>query len=186
MLDLFIFFGVCLLINFAISIVIWSIRNGIAPMPSSPKAKKTILISLPQEINGSIYELGSGWGTLLIPLARHYPLHRLIGVESSPIPYFFSKAYARLLRIQNITVLRQDFFHLPLGQAGLIVCYLYPEAMRKLKNKFEDELSPGTWVISNTFALPGWTPIHVYEVNDIYHSKIYFYQKKGPSGLTKI
>ena len=56
------------------------------------------------------------------------------------------------------------------------VCYLYPGAMRQLKEKFIKELKPGTMIISNTFAIPGWIPQQVWEVNDLYKTKIYRYE----------
>jgi len=31
-------------------------------------------------------------------------------------------------------------------------------------------------VISNTFAIPGWKPISIYELDDMYRTKIYVYR----------
>lgn len=156
------------------SIVLWSIRNGIAPMPTSPKAKRALLKALPPTISGTVYELGAGWGTLLLPLARRYPHAETIGFETSPIPYLVARA--RIRGFQNIKLQRQDFMQTDLADAGLVVCYLYPEAMRRLKIKFEVELKAGTWVISNTFAIPGWEPLQVVSVDDLYRNKIYIYK----------
>ena len=61
----------------------------------------------------------------------------------------------------------------------MIVCYLFPKGMEKLSKKLEKELKPGTLVISHTFALPGWKPFKTLDVDDLYYTKIYFYQKKG-------
>lgn len=71
---------------------------------------------------------------------------------------------------------RQDFFSVRLDDASMIVCYLYPGAMRKLQSKLASELKPGTWIVSNTFAIPGWTPESVIDIGDIYHTKIYLYR----------
>ncbi len=155
-----------------LSIVVWSLRTGISPMPTNQKVKKALLNSLPGNIQGPILELGSGWGSLAAPLAKKYPDNQVIGYELSPIPYLFS----RLHRMKNLHFHRQDFFEIPLKDAGIIVCYLYPEAMRKLKEKFHRELSPNTLIVSHTFAIPGWTPIKTIEVGDIYKTKIYHYR----------
>jgi hypothetical protein len=55
---------------------------------------------------------------------------------------------------------------------------LYPEAMKRLRYKFEEELKPGALVISNTFAVPGWQSMSVIELEDLYRSKIYKYIKQ--------
>ena len=168
---------ILLLIFSGVSVVFWSLKNGITPMPTSAKTKQMILAHLPPDIEGPIYELGSGWGTLIIPIAHHYPFHPIIGFETSLLPFWFSKGFSHLLNLPNVTLRRQDFFNQPLQKTGLIICYLYPQAMYKLKHKFESELNLGTWIISNTFAIPGWTPSQIIPVNDLYHTKIYMYRR---------
>jgi hypothetical protein len=158
------------------SVVIWSLRNGISPMPTSPKAKKQLLLLLPDDVQGTIYELGSGWGTLLVPLARKYPDCDVVGYETSLCPYIVSRFWIWMLRLPNAKVVRRDFFSVDLREASLLVCYLYPGAMRRLKDKLLGELKPGTCVVSNTFAIPGWIPEATREVGDLYKTKVYLYR----------
>lgn len=165
------------LAGLALSIVYWSLRNGISPMPTSFKAKRCLFSLLPEKLDGPIYELGSGWGTLLFPLAERYPHCLAVGIESSPLPYWASKTSLGFKQLSNVQLLRKNFFDVPLNDAGLVVCYLYPGAMKSLKAKFEKELAQGTWVISNTFAVPGWTPVASVDVGDLYRSKIYVYKR---------
>lgn len=160
-----------------ISIVIWSLRCGISPMPTTTRVKLKLLTLLPDEISGEIYELGAGWGTLAFPLARHYPLNLVIGFETSPFPFLFCKLRQRVIPLKNLTFKRANFLNANLQKGGLIVCYLYPQAMVHLKNKFEKELKTGTWIISNTFAIPDWKPIKIYQVDDLYQTKIYLYKR---------
>jgi trans-aconitate methyltransferase len=156
------------------SLVFWTVKNGISPMPTAPRAKHAIISVLPA-VNGSVYELGSGWGTLVFPLADHYPNCQVTGIESSPIPYWVSRLQQLFYSYPNLAIERADFFHYDLSGAQLIVCYLYPEAMRQLKYKFQKELQPGAWVVSNTFAIPGWIPEKVVTLDDLYHTKVYLY-----------
>ena len=158
------------------SIVLWSIWNGIAPMPSSYKAQRKIEELLPRLVQGPIYELGSGWGTLAFLLAKRYPHQPVIGYETSPIPFWISRILLKFKYLHNLTLKRKDFFEVPLNDASLVVCYLYPGAMHRLKVKFERELQPGTWILSNTFAIPGWTPVQMAVVEDLYRTKIYLYR----------
>lgn len=178
-MDLFFFSSILLCLSFLgilISIVIYSIYHGITPMPTSQKTKKQIFFNLPKKINtGKIYELGSGWGTLAFPLASHYPRNEVIAIENSLIPYLFSQGWAFATSYSNLTILKRNFYSVSLEDASLVVCYLYPQAMIQLKTKFEQELKPGTWVISNTFAIPGWKPEQIFQVSDIYQTKIYLY-----------
>ncbi len=159
------------------SIVWWTVANGISPMPTTGKAKNALLDHLPKNPVGPIYELGSGWGTLLIPLARMHPHIRVIGYESSPIPFYISWFWMRLFGINNISLFKDDFFKADLSNASVIICYLYPGAMYRLKDKFENELRSGTIVISNTFAVPGWHPLETIKTQDFYQTKIYLYKK---------
>jgi len=163
------------MIGIAASIIQWSLRNQISPMPSSPKAKRSLMSVLP-EVTGNVYELGSGWGTLAFPVAKHYPNSQVVGLETSPIPYYISGTWLSLAGPSNLHFEKKNFFDVSLSDASLVVCYLYPEAMKRLKDKFHMELKPGAWVVSNTFAIPGWTPVQVVEVDDIYYSKIYIYR----------
>lgn len=156
-------------------IVGWSLKNGIGPMPTAPKTKRVLLDNLPNEWHGTIFELGSGWGTLAFPLAKKYPNNTIVAYENSPIPFLISKVRLLFSRHKNLHLKRQDFFYVNFADATMIVCYLYPGAMRQLKGKFEHELRKGTWVISNTFSVPGWQADKILEVHDMYHSKVYMY-----------
>ncbi|MDP6573208.1 MAG: hypothetical protein QGI06_06820 [Rhodospirillales bacterium] len=71
---------------------------------------------------------------------------------------------------------RADFHEARLHGAGLVVCYLHPGAMERLRPKLEAELTPGALVLSNTFAMPRWRPVAVAEAEDFYRSKVYLYR----------
>jgi hypothetical protein len=165
-----------ILLLIEISIVFYSWRYGISPMPSSVKAKDKILTVIPQTLAGNIFELGAGWGLLAFPLARQFPHCSVYAYEVSFIPWCVAKFIQYFIKSDNLLILRQDFFHVSFKEASLIVCYLYPGAMQKLKVKFEKELAPGTFIVSNTFAIPGWTPDHIYKLDDLYQTSIYIYK----------
>jgi len=158
------------------SLVIHSLRNGISPMPTAPKVKRILIeILVQQNIRGNIFELGSGWGSLAYSLAKAFPNSRVQAYENSPIPYYFSQCFTRFFPLKNLSLKRINFFNVSFTEADIIVCYLYPGGMRKLKSKFEQELRNGSLVISNTFAVPGWTPSQLITVDDIYRSRVYVY-----------
>jgi hypothetical protein len=158
-----------------ISIGWYSWAYGITPTPTSAKVKNTVLQVLPLDPKGKIVELGSGWGHLTFSLARLYPDNVIEAYEISPIPYGISYLINAWKRQSNLRLFRKDFFKVSLKGSGLIVCYLYPGAMEKLKGKFEQELKPGTFVLSHTFAVPGWAPVKLLYANDLYHTPVYLY-----------
>lgn len=169
----------CAAIWVTASIVFWTWRNGISPMPSSPAAKKAILLLLPKDLQGPIYELGAGWGTLTFVLADMFPDCQIKAYETSLIPYLACLARQKLTPRTNLHIHRRDFFTVSLRDAAAVVCYLYPKAMENLKEKFADELPSSCWVVSNTFAVPGWKHSACVELKDLYRTKVYLYQNVG-------
>jgi trans-aconitate methyltransferase len=159
----------------ALLIVVWSLLNGIGPMPSTRRQRKALLQCLPKSLNGTAYELGSGWGTLALAVARQHPGCSIVGYENSPVPFLFSRLLLSLRRLPNVEFRYGNIHTVPLKDASLVLCYLYPGAMQELKQKLEKELAPGTHVVSNTFHVRGWEPHHVEEVRDLFGTKIYVY-----------
>lgn len=153
-----------------LNLLYYAIKNGIGPVPTARRVRDLFLAEAKGK--GPVVELGAGWGTLLVPLAKQRPDERVIGYENSWLPYFVLK----LRRRPNMELYCQDFWKADLSASGLVVCYLYPAAMAKLRVKFEKELKPGTVVMSHTFAVPGWTPVSVLRANDLYRTPIYRYE----------
>lgn len=170
--------GILAYISF--SIIRFSLKTGISPMPTTLKAKKALLAHLPDIIEGKIYELGSGWGTLLFLLSGYYKKKSIVGYEWSPIPWSVCLLRLKLLKFlkkeNDIILYNKDFFKDSVADASLLFCYLYPKAMERLKAKLENELAVGAIVITNTFRIPNWIPYKMVCVNDIYDSKLYFYK----------
>lgn len=177
---IFYFFTSLLCIFVFFSIITTTLYYGISPMPSSRKAKNAILQlihdNLPKKLDGNVVELGSGFSTLAIPIAKCFQENSMIAYEISLIPYLVSKIFQFFFPQKNLTIEQKDFFDVDLNLSKLIICYLYPAAMEKLKVKFEKELQNETYLISNTFAIPGWKPISTIILNDIYQTKIYLYK----------
>ncbi len=159
-----------------LAIVIRSFINGIGPMPSSAKAVKCLIKLIPNDLEGTVYEMGSGWGTLAFPAARKLKNCQFIGYENSFFPYFFSKIRLFFFPLPNLKIYWKNFYDMPLNDASLVICYLFPGAMTKLKDKFQNELKPHTLVISNTFAISSWTPIKIEKIRDVYNTNIYVYE----------
>ncbi|MBB2928050.1 methyltransferase [Paraburkholderia silvatlantica] len=96
-----------------------------------------------------IVDLGSGWGALVIALARAFPEASVQGVEISLFPYLVSRL--RTHHLPNVSLNWGNFFHGDPGNADAIVCYLMPGVMAKLGNFLDKAARPGTFVVTNTF-----------------------------------
>lgn len=153
----------------------YSLRVGISPMPSNGRVIASLLGLIPEDYEGTIVDLGSGWGTLVLPLAQRCTRANIVGIELSPLPYAVARIRIAWSRLTNVSLRREDFFQSSLEDASVVVCYLYTGAMKRLQQTLPEQLKPGTVVISHTFALPDWTPTRVVRVNDLYRTPIYVY-----------
>ena len=160
----------------AVLIVVYSLRVGITPMPSSSAARRRILELLPGDLDGTILELGAGWGGLAVALARHCPAAHILAYELSPVPWLVARLRAAVGRRRNLTVRRRDFLRDSLAGADAVVCYLYPGAMLALAEKLPRELRPGTPVVTHAFRMPGWTPEREVAVPELWRSATYLYR----------
>ena len=89
-----------------------------------------------------------------------------MGIDIDPKKINEAKETAREKGLDSkVTFIEGDFLDQDLSKATVILCYLFPEALRALKPKFERELKPGTRIVSEVFTVPGWKENEVIEVN---------------------
>ncbi len=160
----------------ALSIVYSTARFGISPMPSSKKAYQAMIKLIDETGSGPIIDLGSGWGNFVIPIAKRYPQRQIIGYEMSLLPCLISTLIKHALGLKNLTLYRQDFLTANLSTASVLVCYLFPAAMDKIKIKLQLEKPGVEFLISNNFALPSHQFDKVIQLNDFYKSPVYLYK----------
>lgn len=172
-------FILALVLSALISIVWTTLRLGMSPMPSSGKAVQAMLAATDGAGEGTIVDLGSGWGTLAIAFARQYPDRQIIGYEVSFFPWLISVLFRHLLALENLVFLRQNFLDADLGGASVLLCYLYPGGMTAIQEKLNSSPPKGdTLIVSNTFALPGFKPVQIVHLKDPYLTPIYVYHHK--------
>lgn len=151
-----------LLITLAISLIvfiIWflgGIVSFISGGPFVPSKKRNVKIMI--EVAGlkageRVVDLGSGDGRLVFAAAATGA--KAVGYEVS----WPAWAWSRLLQIvgrKGGELCRSNAFKVSLKDADVVFCYLFPDTMKKLKPKLEQELPSGARVISNRFPIPGW------------------------------
>ena len=174
-----IIFNVLLLIAavfITLSLLYNTVKLGISPMPSSKKAYNAIASLVDETGSRPIIDLGSGWGNFVIRIAKRNPQRQIIGYELSLLPWFISVLVKKILGLNNLNLHRKNFYQVKLPTASVLVCYLYPEAMIKIKNKLLLEQPKIDFLISNNFALPSSTFYKVVRIDDFYQSPIYLYK----------
>jgi hypothetical protein len=156
--------------------VVWStLHFHIAPMPSSAQARRAILRWIPADSTGEIFELGAGWGTLAIPMARQCPRAHVVAWEGSPVPYLVCRLRMLLRPAPNLTLRFGDFSAVDLSGASGVVTYLWTGGMAQLAPKLARELKPGSWVISSTFAWRGREAADEQTLDDLFRTRLYRY-----------
>jgi hypothetical protein len=169
-----------------LSIVYRSWRNGISPMPSSAPVRRAAALELNRlQSGGSLVEAGSGWGTLLLHLAKHCPGWSFTGIENSIVPLWVShilsglafcfEPEAFLVSRGSMVFTRGDMYDYPYETVNVVVCYLYPGAMKRLGPILRQRMAPGSKVISICFAVPDWQADRTVVCKDVLRTKLYVY-----------
>lgn len=164
--------------------ILWStLRTGMSPMPSSGHARAAMVMAL-ADTEGPIAELGSGWGHLLVAVARRYPERQVVGYELSWLPWLVSLSMKHSLQLHNLTIHRGDFLRAidrgNLATVRVVLCYLHREGMTAINHRLDAMLLPPRgqleWLISNNFALADRQPEASWQLQDFYRSPIYRYR----------
>lgn len=159
-----------------LAIVYVSWRNGISPMPSPAPVRREVVDAMKRlPGSGVIVDAGSGWGTLALQAGRSCPGWQIIGIENSFIPMWISFLAAKLYNLTNVSFIRGDLYTYSYQDVDIVVCYLFPGAMKRLSPIFREQLAPETYIISICFALPDWEPKQVIACRDLYRTKVYIY-----------
>ncbi|MGB1292851.1 MAG: methyltransferase [Pseudoalteromonas sp.] len=159
----------------ALSIVWSTLKTGISPMMSSTQARQTMLAEISTDEKGTLIDLGSGWGTLVIAVAKKYPNKQVVGYEVSWFPWLVSIIFKYSMGLNNLRLYRKDFKNADLSGAATLVCYLFPGAMVALEDKLKHDMAKSITIVSNTFALPSYKPVKVIKLKDFYKTPIYVY-----------
>lgn len=165
-----------------VSIVFSTLQTGMSPLPSHAVARSAILQQVQPLLNAkpqapkTLIDLGSGWGHLVIPLARCFPQHQVVGYEVSFFPWLVSWLLKKGLGLHNLQLYRHNFFQADLSEADLLICYLVRPSMQKLAKQLQQMPSRPSFLLSHFFSLPGYSPVHTWQLPDWYASPLYLYR----------
>ncbi len=144
-------------IYWVLSGILYVALGHTAFVPTTGKAKKVMLDEARRYLSSFrgravVADLGSGIGTLLLPLAREFPQHRFVGYEWSRLWCPVSKI--RAARLKNLTFRRQDFKTAHFSDTHLVLSYVgIGYAEKTLGNRLNRELPQGARVIAQSFQM---------------------------------
>ncbi len=119
---------------------------------------EAFLDAVPMNPNEVLVDLGCGDGRVLRASRRRYGV-RALGFEVNALAYCMARVLS--LGTRGIQVKWKNFWSQNLRDADIVFCYLFPDVMKRLGIKLEEELRPGARVVSCNFSVPGWDPFEV-------------------------
>jgi len=164
------------------SIVFWSVLLGISPMPSLPKTALKIAQQVKKHPASTVVELGSGWGTLALCIARHNPTKQVLAYERSFVPYAFSLLLQALWRTPNVTFKNANFLTHTFTNEQIAVAYLCPRSMVSLWEHWSKNGFPRV-LVSATFALRGVIPTQTLKPSGFLEAILFEYTTFKPTVL---
>ncbi|MBR6355497.1 MAG: hypothetical protein IKR92_01465 [Alphaproteobacteria bacterium] len=140
------------------------------PVPTVGGVKEGMLSGTEEYIknlpHATVVDLGSGWGSLLLPLAKKYPQHTFIGYERVWLPYIISRWRTR--KLPNIKLYRQDFFTADFADVDAILCFQLASIMQKLLPYLQKHINKTVRIYVNRYPFKDLEPLEKVSVDGDY------------------
>jgi hypothetical protein len=152
MMDFILGLLLAVILALGLSLLLFQAITGVPPV-SARRAEAANVIALLKQAGlperAILYDLGSGWGSLVLALARAFPQARIVGIELSPLPHWIARVRTRGLA--NVRMIRSNFYDHELQEADAITCYLMMKPMPRLARFLDGAVASGTPVVALAF-----------------------------------
>ncbi len=154
-------------------------------VPTSRIVIELLLDTLSVGPEDVVLDLGCGDGRLLIAAAKRGAIG--ICIEIDRVMCNITEIAATIAGVRHrIKVLCRDFFSVNLREVeprpSIVYAYLFSSILSELAPKLEDELEPGTIIVTLDFAIRGWSPFFAKPIVDEYgHSRVLWFYLLGVS-----
>ena len=138
-----------------------------------------IVAALELQVGSVFFELGSGDGRIVLAAAKLQPGAKCTGIEFALAPTIMTWfAYKKAGKPLNASFRKEDMFKVDLSEATHIFCYLFPQVMADLHEKFKRELKPGTRVVACDFKILSKEPLKTIALSQkaVLGKKLYVYE----------
>jgi len=142
------------------------------PFVPTPQAIVEEMLKLAQvRKRDVVYDLGCGDGRIVITAARKYGA-RGVGVDLDPDRVKESQENAKKRGVGKLVEIRQgDVLRTDVSEATVVTLYLLPEVNLKLRPILEEQLKPGSRIVSHDFDMGDWEPEKVVHLD--YEGSVY-------------
>jgi hypothetical protein len=132
---------------------------GKLPFVPTPEAVVEAMIKLAAISPGDVVaDLGSGDGRLVITAARERNASGF-GVDIDPRLVALSNQNAKSAGVADrVKFIQGDMFKAEIDKASVLMLYVLPDFMSKLRPKVLTELKPGTRVVAHDYYFTDWYP----------------------------
>lgn len=155
----------CLFVAFSqVSALVSLIRTkGVPYVPLKKRQLKNlennIFFTDPEKIK--LVDLGSGDGRVL-RLFNDLGIKDLTGYELNWWAHLKAKVINRWQK-RKIKLYNNNFLTIDLSKYNVVFCYLMPDMLMRLRQKFDQELESGTMIYSYAFPIADWREAKVIE-----------------------
>jgi len=151
-----------------LSMILWPWAIGSAWEPTSMKIVRMMIEMAEVGPADIVYDLGSGDGRIVVEAARRRQA-RAVGIEADPLRVLWSRLMIAFFNLRNRTrIVWGNFFHKSISEATVVTLFLTQRTNQRLKAKLQQELKPGTKVLSHVWTFDEWLPAKVDTETKIY------------------
>jgi hypothetical protein len=148
--------------------IMWPLLLGAAWSPTSVRIVDRMLEMAEIDSGDVVYDLGSGDGRIVVEAARKYRA-KGVGIEVDPLRVIWSIINVYVLRLNgSVRIVWGNIFHQDISDATIVTLFLWQRTNQKLKIKLQNELKPGTRVVSYIWTFDDWIPVGADEDNRVY------------------
>ncbi len=127
------------------------------PTPHEVVAKMLAMAKVTKD--DVVFDLGCGDGRVVVTAAKKYGA-RGVGIDIDPRRIKEALENVREAKVGKLVEIRRgDALKVPdLSRATVVITYMLPEFMEKLRPILEEQLRPGTRIVAHDYPIPGWEP----------------------------
>ncbi|MBI5298198.1 MAG: 50S ribosomal protein L11 methyltransferase [Chloroflexi bacterium] len=159
--------------------IVYNLLDYLVPyfhgLPSTPTSRERIRKALEMadlRAGETLYDLGSGYGRVLIIAAREFDA-KAIGIDAGPVQTLRAWAGSLLNGVSSRVQVRMgNFLQADLSEADVVFAYLTSDYVPKLEQKLAAQLKPGARIVTISFDFSNWEPTAFDEQNLIFLYKM--------------
>ena len=134
--------------------MIWPPDSPWAPWWRTNKETAAAICTLARiSHHDTVYDLGCGDGEVLMLAGKKYGA-KGVGIEVDPLRFLISLIRVKMNGLgHNVVIKRKNLFEENVSNASVVVVYLVPKTLARLKPKFLKELKKGTRIVSFRYEI---------------------------------